>query len=388
MNKQFITPFGDFELRRIPDNDKNLFAWNAADHYLLKHLFDLHQSETINLKKSRILIVNDAFGALTIPLARFFCDCYSDSFVSHQAIMNNLKQEDEALLEKVTLIKSTDQLSGYYDVVLFKLPKNQLFLQIQMYTIAQHLTDNVLVLGSVMARHLQKNSVTLLNKTIGETQVSLAWKKSRLLFIKADKNLLTRIEKKIQTLSVSTFQLAESHEVIYNHANVFSANKLDIGSRFFLQHLPGDKDYQHIIDLGCGNGVLALKIARQYPQASLCCIDESYSAIASAKKTLSENLRPVPGDIRYLAADALSDYAAESADLILCNPPFHQQYVIGDAIAWKMFQQAKKTLIKGGELWIVGNRHLAYHLKLKKIFGHVQQIASNNKFVILKAIKR
>ncbi|MDX2503013.1 MAG: methyltransferase, partial [Gammaproteobacteria bacterium] len=34
-----------------------------------------------------------------------------------------------------------------------------------------------------------------------------------------------------------------------------------------------------------------------------------------------------------------------------------------------------------------GNRHLGYHLKLKKIFGNQKLIAANNKFVILKAIK-
>ena len=153
-----------------------------------------------------------------------------------------------------------------------------------------------------------------------------------------------------------------------------------------MQHLPQGKDYKAIIDLGCGNGILALKMAQQYPQAKITCIDESYMALNSAKMTLDENLPLAGRDIIYRAANALTDYPAYSTDLIICNPPFHQQYVVGDAIAWQMFKQAKKTLLKGGELWIVGNRHLAYHLKLQKLFGNCQQIAANKKFVVLKTI--
>jgi 23S rRNA (guanine1835-N2)-methyltransferase len=38
-----------------------------------------------------------------------------------------------------------------------------------------------------------------------------------------------------------------------------------------------------------------------------------------------------------------------------------------------------------GELWVVGNRHLDYHIKLKRWFKRVELAASNTKFVVLKA---
>ncbi len=391
MNEQLITPFGDFNLKRIPDNDKNLYAWNSADRYLLNHLSDLFQSGKADLVKAKILIINDAFGALSVPLAQFSCDAYSDSFVSHQAITLNLTQCCPEHLDKVTLLKSTDQLKSDYDVVLFKEVKNQAFFQDEMLKLARHLNPDALIIGGIMAKNLQKNTLELLNKTIGQTQASLAWKKSRLLFVTPQQTAQDDVKVKnnqAQTQSrLTTYQLDETHETIYNLANVFSRNKLDIGTRFFLQHLPNKKNYKNIIDLGCGNGVLALKTAQNYPQAAITCIDESYMAVASAKMTLEANLPLENLNVSYQAANALSDYAQNSADLILCNPPFHQQYVVGDAIAWQMFKQAKKTLVQGGELWLVGNRHLAYHLKLQKIFGNHKLIAANNKFVILKAVK-
>ena len=38
-----------------------------------------------------------------------------------------------------------------------------------------------------------------------------------------------------------------------------------------------------------------------------------------------------------------------------------------------------------GELHVVGNRHLAYHAKLKKLFGNCTTRAGNGKFVVLVA---
>jgi len=83
----------------------------------------------------------------------------------------------------------------------------------------------------------------------------------------------------------------------------------------------------------------------------------------------------------------LSNFPANSADCIVCNPPFHQQHTIGDHIAWQMFQQAYKVLRKGGELRVIGNRHLNYQLALKKLFGGCRQVAANSKFVIFSCIK-
>src|SRR5476649_646751 len=67
--------------------------------------------------------------------------------------------------------------------------------------------------------------------------------------------------------------------------------------------------------------------------------------------------------------------------------PFHQQQVVGDFLAWRMFQQAREALVVGGALYIVGNRHLGYHSKLARLFRGVEQVAATPKFVILKARK-
>ena len=85
--------------------------------------------------------------------------------------------------------------------------------------------------------------------------------------------------------------------------------------------------------------------------------------------------------------DGMVHTEADSLDLILCNPPFHQQSTVSTDIAYNLFRSAKSALTKGGQLWIVANRHLGYHAVLKRLFGNCTTEASNNKFVILRAEK-
>jgi 16S rRNA (guanine1207-N2)-methyltransferase len=117
-------------------------------------------------------------------------------------------------------------------------------------------------------------------------------------------------------------------------------------------------------------------------------LDESYPAIASARATFAENL-PVDRveQARFLAADALESLPDASVDLVLNNPPFHTHRATSDETAWRMFTGARRVLRPGGELWVVANRHLGYHGKLRRVFGNCETAAGNAKFVILRAVR-
>ena len=114
--------------------------------------------------------------------------------------------------------------------------------------------------------------------------------------------------------------------------------------------------------------------------------DESYMAVESSIL----NFVSIFNDSReaeFLQTDCLQGIEEESISLILCNPPFHQNNAINDNVAWQMFSESLLALEDKGELWVIGNRHLAYHAKLKRIFGNCEIMASNKKFVIHKSVK-
>ena len=134
-------------------------------------------------------------------------------------------------------------------------------------------------------------------------------------------------------------------------------------------------------------GLYALQQAtRQQRTIALTLVDESAHAIAATAKAVEAMQSESSGQIELLHQHCLQAMAADSADVVLCNPPFHQQHTVGIGIAQQMFRDSQRVLARGGVLYVIGNRHLGYHVELRKYFKRVETIASNRKFVLLKAI--
>jgi 23S rRNA (guanine1835-N2)-methyltransferase len=371
----FTTPFAALELIRQPEqSDEPLQAFDAADEYLLNHL------NTLGLPSStRLLLLNDSFGALAASLAgHFHVTSSSDSYLGWQALQQNLARNG-LTADSLSFVPASQLASGPFDCVLIRVPKTLALLEEQLIRLQGQIAPGTPVLAAAMLKHLPRAAGELLEQYIGPMQALLAVKKARVLCATAE------AKTPIASPYPSSYQLEQPPLTLRNHANLFCREGLDIGTRAFLPHLPRSLSPLRVADLGCGNGVLGISYALSNPEAELTLVDESFMAVQSAAENWQAALGERPVSIR--AGDGLAEQAEDSLDLVLCNPPFHQQQVVGDFLAWRMFVQAKAALVRGGELWIVGNRHLGYHGKLKKLFRGVEQVAATPKFVILKATK-
>ncbi|MFG0584409.1 methyltransferase [Pseudomonas sp. zjy_9] len=369
------TPFASLDLLRQPHQpNEPLQAFDAADEYLLNHLHEQGiQADT------RVLLLNDSFGALACSLASH-CQVTSssDSHLGFLALTRNLASNGLSA-DAVSFVPASASAQGPFDWVLIRVPKTLALLEEQLIRLHGQLAPGARVVAGAMVKHLPRAAGDLLEKYLGPVQASLAVKKARLLQVSvADKGAASSPYPTRYRLDTPALELV-------NHANLFCREGLDIGTRAFLPHLPQHVDARRVADLGCGNGVLGIAYALNNPQAELTLVDESYMAVQSAQENWCAALGERPATIR--AGDGLAEQPADSLDLVLCNPPFHQQQVVGDFLAWRMFQQARAALVTGGELWIVGNRHLGYHAKLKRLFRGVEQVAATPKFVVLKASK-
>ena len=375
-SKTVSLPQGEFVLRRYPD-DENLQAWDAADEFLLKQVHD----NKILQGNDRVLLLNDAYGALAVALANYSTYSWNDSFLSQQAMRDNLLANGYPQ-EQVTTNAQIEFPPAAVDCVLIKIPKTLAMLEYQLYALRGLLHHDTQIIAAGMARHIHSSTLKLFETIIGPTTTTRAVKKSRLVLVQRDQSLN---EGQSQYPSSFELEVDRSYQIV-NHAGVFSRERLDSGSRLLLENMAVGEQYNRIVDLGCGNGVLGLISAAMNPESTPLFCDESHMAIASASENF-KNAYAGTREAEFRVGNCLQGVDSDSRDLVLSNPPFHLQHSIGDAIAWKMFKDSWRVLVSGGELRIVGNRHLGYHAKLKKLFGNCTTIATNKKFVILSAIK-
>ncbi|MGB2079167.1 MAG: methyltransferase [Vibrio sp.] len=378
MNTSFEFEGQTLQLHRFPKRANETFqAWDAGDEYVIKHL------EQMPLPSAQhILILNDNFGALSAWFSRnHHVSMMTDSWIATRACLQNLQRNQ---CPKINFLTSLEPIPDNIDLVIMQLPKNNRLLAWQLTQLRAKLPPRCQLIAVNKAKEIHTSTLKLIADYFGEPTTSLAWKKHRLVFAKP-----TQPNPRIQN-DKTTWSVPEHKIELTNLANVYSGESLDIGARFMLEHIPSDPSIQSIIDLGCGNGVLSIQAGRLNPQAQITSVDESFMAVESARLNLAANIEHYSHEkYQCIANNCLDGLTDNSADLVLCNPPFHQGNAITDHIAWQMFCDSKDVLAHRGKLLVVGNRHLRYDIKLKRLFGdnQVKLIAENNKFTIYEAIR-
>ena len=377
----FHCAFGEFQLDRFPlRRNEQLQPFDAADALILKHLASLKNITKENTGGKNILVINDHFGALSTALtyAGYPVEAWNDSVTQHQAISHNCRSHQ---LRPPRLTPSTEPPVNAPQIVILRPPKSLAMLELQLAVLRQQLRTQPIVIAGAMAKYIKRSEIDLIERSIGPTVTSHAEKKARLILPTWDMTLNPP-----SPPSPNTFSVPELELTLHNHANVFARKRLDIGARFMLSQFTQLPDAQHIIDLGCGNGVLGIMAKRQQPNATIQFVDESYMAIESAKENYQKNGGDV-ANVEFIVNDCLDGVAPQSTDLILCNPPFHQDNVQNTAIAHTMFRQSKAALKNAGQLWVVANRHLPYYPMLKTLFRAVKTLGAHRKFTVYQCMQ-
>ncbi len=315
-------PQGQFLLNRFPKQTQEpLRAWDAADEYLLHTLAE----QPLSQEKPRTLLINDHFGALAVALSAYQPTTLSDSYLSQQGTLANLR-ENGIDPDTITLCDSLSWPTESFDLIVIKIPKSLAMLEDQLYRLRPLLNEKSQIIASAMCKQIHRSTLKLFERIIGPTHTSLAQKKARLVFAQPDHSLIAG-----ETPYPKHYTLEGTDFTIINHANVFSQASLDIGSRFFLAHLPKDIGQKRVIDLGCGNGVVGLVAAQYNPEAELLFVDESYMAVSSAKANFKAAFPARKAQFEVM--DSLTKVAKASSDIILNNPPFHQNSAVSGHIA-------------------------------------------------------
>jgi 16S rRNA (guanine1207-N2)-methyltransferase len=178
------------------------------------------------------------------------------------------------------------------------------------------------------------------------------------------------------TLAGTPFQIATL-------AGIFSADGLDDGTAFLLEHLRVRPD-ERVLDIGCGWGAIGLAAAQQGASA-VDLVDNSLPAIAAAQRNIAAagltNARAFP-------SDALSALDGERYDLIVTNPPFHAGKGISYDAAGAFIAEARQHLTSRGRFLLVANAFIRYERAMRDVFEAVDTVAENGRYHLLQGLTR
>ncbi|MCB1703405.1 MAG: class I SAM-dependent methyltransferase [Halioglobus sp.] len=373
VQQRFESPYGDLDLARYPARaGETLLAWCSADQLALE---EIHRRGTPG---GSITVANDAFGALCVALQPRAL--WTDSALSVHALRRN---EEANNRPATAVVWSTAAPPGDVETVVIRIPKQLAYLEYQLAEIARCVAPGTVVLAAGMDKHLSRHTAQILERYIGPTQRHPGQRKARLFTATRDDRCGTASPQ-----PKASYHCPQLNARLSALPNVFSRDRLDIGTRFLLAQLAGVAAAETVVDLACGNGVLGLVAAKQGLAERLVFCDESAMAIASARENARQVLSTMAPALEFHHGDGLADYAGPAPQLILCNPPFHQEHTVNDFAGRRLLDQCARELAPGGRLLLVANRHLDYLSLLRQRFSTVEKCASNAKFTVFMALKR
>ena len=162
---------------------------------------------------------------------------------------------------------------------------------------------------------------------------------------------------------------------------VFSADRIDRGTRLLMENLPAVESATRILDMGCGIGVLGLVALKRWPEATAVLADVDRRAVEAA----NQNAVDLGLSERCHTAwwDAVQEKPpSKDCDLVLINPPFHTGKKVDLDPAKAMFRSLDQVLAPGGISLIVANRTLPYEQQLGGI-GRVRMISAGAGFKLM-----
>lgn len=158
---------------------------------------------------------------------------------------------------------------------------------------------------------------------------------------------------------------------LYSKPGLFGWNKIDRGSALlasrFAHHLPPPG--ANVVDLGCGYGYLSTQLAR-LGDFHFTATDNNAAALLACERNFHE--RGIRGVVT--PSDAGRELGDGFADLVICNPPFHQGFQVEGDLTERFLQNAARLLGPDGAALFVVNEFIPLARKAGAHFREIQPL--------------
>lgn len=349
----------ELNIDRYPHTkDQSLKAWNAADELILTYI----QEENLSIHSP--IFINDRFGYLT-------CHLYD----SQPQVVGHYKSQEISIhmnlignsLPEISFIGPLMEQVNETDHALIKIPKSMDLFRLMLHQLSDKLTSDGTVICGFMTKYFSPQITKIAEEYFDDVQQTRAFKKARLM-------ILSNKKPKPSIDILNSFEWKNNTYLQY--LGVFSSGHIDYATQYFLEHLKIQDSDLNILDLASGNGVIAKFIREQNPNSNIHLIDDSWLAVESSKKNLTE------GQNIFHYSNTLEDIEDGTLDLIVSNPPFHFDFEPNIEITYSLFTEVKDKLKSDGRFELVANRHLPYKPFLEELFDDVTVLNQNRNFII------
>ena len=126
------------------------------------------------------------------------------------------------------------------------------------------------------------------------------------------------------------------------NSGLFSKDEIDSQSLKLVENIEA-KQYQNILDLGCGYGFIGIYLAKRY-DVKITFVDITSRACEYTKINCESNNI---NNYQIIKADGLN--LEQKFDLIVLNPPIH----VGKEKLYQLYQQAIDHLTENGSFYLV-----------------------------------
>jgi 16S rRNA (guanine1207-N2)-methyltransferase len=368
------------QFRRDPGaTEPDLVTIDGTDRFILDEAPHVHGDAV--RQPGEVAVVDDRNGVLTLGLLAVHgaadVRVVQDSLVAERALEANAGTFGRRGFHHPATLEA-----AFRDVrlVLLRLSKSNDRLDEIARAVARYAAPDVVLLCGGQTKFMSLSQNDVLRRSFGEVVASRGRGKSRLL-IAQDPLRAAANRAAITAPWPRSVHVDELGMTIVAHGGVFAGTSLDMGTRVLLDVMDDAvPNARTAVDLGSGNGVIATAIARHRPALRVIATDSSAVAVASTRATADAN--GVGDRVRVVRSDAGDELDEGTAQLVLCNPPFHEGTMVSTDAAEAMFRNAATILQCGGELWCVWNSHLRYRPVLERLVGETRQIVRTPKFTV------
>ncbi len=165
-------------------------------------------------------------------------------------------------------------------------------------------------------------------------------------------------------------------------SGVFSRSAIDYGSRLLIDTMQMERTH-HILDVGCGYGVIGLSASLLAAEGHVWMVDVNQRAVQLAKENATLNYVK---NVTVMQSNLFAELPNIKFDRIISNPPIRA----GKQLVHQLFEEALEWLTPNGQLWIVIQKKQGAPSAINKLEGLYTQtevIAKEKGYYIIRSSK-